>query len=678
MSNVIYMGIDGEGVEGHTVNSPHHKYVLLAAVTEDGERRYAVENPNGLSTKECLRFIVNLPRVGVKIFGYSLNYDWTKILADIDDAKLYLLFRPELRQPSVRRKHGNGPRPIYWQGYTLNMQGTKFVIEYGSVKMTIWDIWKFYQSKFVGALKDWKVGDEELWSRMGAMKNRRSTFAPEDMPEVREYCYEECAKMGELAHKLVDAHKSAGLKLTSFYGAGSSATALLKTMRIRSKIKEPPPAVNVHVASAFSGGRFENNWIGEIDDPCVNNDISSAYPYQSFQLPCLMCGQWEHVTDRKQLDTVKIALVHYGMNYGAKCENWAPFPYRDDTGSICYPKASPGGWVWRDEYLAGEAGWGEMVEFRDAWIYKCDCEHRPFEAVPQYYRERIRIGKEGAGMVYKLALSSIYGKLAQSVGNGIFQCWVWAGLITSGCRAQLLRLMGSFRHLSDVLMVATDGLLSKVGVPTETPIETGTSECMKDGKPVPLGGWEEDRKSMRKGVFIARPGIYFPIQPTKDDIKKIKGRGIGTGIVLSNYEHIIEAWRRGLGDENVIVAGVERFCGAKTSIHYAQKADKFSRASGEWSGNHRTAPAYGEWIVRQVDMSFNPMPKRARILPGHGWSRKLELRVIDRNAPESRPYSKATLKFDPNANVIIDQETVAIRKELEELGEQPDLDYSPI
>ena len=72
------------------------------------------------------------------------------------------------------------------------------------------------------------------------------------------------------------------------------------------------------------------------------------------------------------------------------------------------------------------------------------------------------------------------------------------------------------------------------------------------------------------------------------------------------------------------------------------------------------------------------MPKRARILPGHGWSRKLELRVIDRNAPESRPYSKATLKFDPNANVIVDQETIAIRKELEELGEQPDLDYSPI
>ena len=68
-------------------------------------------------------------------------------------------------------------------------------------------------------------------------------------------------------------------------------------------------------------------------------------------------------------------------------------------------------------------------------------------------------------------------------------------------------------------MVATDGLLSKVGVPTETPIETGTSECMKDGKPVPLGGWEEDRKSMRKGVFLARPGIYFPIQPTNDEIK---------------------------------------------------------------------------------------------------------------------------------------------------------------
>ena len=51
------------------------------------------------------------------------------------------------------------------------------------------------------------------------MKELRSKFETEDMPEVREYCFSECAHIAQLAHKLVDAHLTAGLELTSFYGA---------------------------------------------------------------------------------------------------------------------------------------------------------------------------------------------------------------------------------------------------------------------------------------------------------------------------------------------------------------------------------------------------------------------------------------------------------------------------
>ncbi len=88
----IYVGIDGEG-QGRDV----HRYILLAASTESGDRAWWVHNQNGLTTVECLDFLLELPKNNLKAFAYSFGYDLTKILQDIPDDILYLLFRPELR-----------------------------------------------------------------------------------------------------------------------------------------------------------------------------------------------------------------------------------------------------------------------------------------------------------------------------------------------------------------------------------------------------------------------------------------------------------------------------------------------------------------------------------------------------------------------------------------------------
>jgi hypothetical protein len=482
-----YLGLDGEGVRGHSPSEPNHHYVLLAAVDEKGARKYVVEDSNGLSTVDCLRFLVNLPREKTRIFGYSLGYDWTKMLADIDDQRLFLLFRPERR----RRRASNiggwrknmGPLPIQWQGYSLNLQGTKFTIEYWNMpKVVIWDIWKFYQSKFVSGLQDWKVGDEALYSRMSAMKNRRATFSEAELPEIRKYCFEECACMGQLAEKLVKAHETAGLKLTSFYGAGSTATALLKKIGLQPKLRPPIPEMALAVSMAFFGGRFEHSIIGEYRPTAYNYDISSAYPYQCTQLPCLLHGTWRLTTNRQDLDSARASLVHYGLDSRVPCEDWAPFPFREQDGSICFPKRSPGGWVWGDEYKAGEAAFPELVMFKEAWVYHCSCDCRPFADVPHYYKERIRIGKEGPGIVYKLGLNSIYGKTAQSIGNALFANWIYAGMITSGCRAQALRLFPLVKDRSDIMMIATDGLQVKRKLDTPRPLDTGTFDCRKEEK----------------------------------------------------------------------------------------------------------------------------------------------------------------------------------------------------
>lgn len=640
----LYVGIDGEG-QGRAF----HRYVMLGAATMGGEE-WTVENSDGLTTKEALDFLLNLPLPSrrVKIFAYSFNYDLTKILTDLDNESLYKLFRPELRQ-RLGLDARKGPWPIRWQGYRINLQGTKFTVAKGGKRRVVWDLFKFYQSKFVSALQSWNVGNKALWDRMTVMKDKRSEFDKMALDAVRAYMLEECRCLAELGVKLIRAHDDAGLKLKSFYGAGSSGAAILEKMEIRPKLVPPPEEMSEAVAAAFFGGRFENSCIGTIRDRVYNRDISSAYPYHLTFLPCLLHGRWERTRDRRKVDAR--SLVRYSLEFCSTTQSWAPFPFRTPDGSICFPNGSGGGWVWGDEYLSGERHFSGVV-FKEAWIYIQTCECQPFAQMPHFYRERCRIGKEGAGIVLKLGPNSVYGKLAQSVGSALYQSWIWAGMITSGCRAQALEGIGRHADRANVLMVATDGLFSREDVDFPKPRDTGTEQTGK-----PLGGWERD--VIDKGIFLARPGIYFPLAPTESELKKVRGRGVGKAAVLENWEKIISSWDKYGLSRSVKVANVTRFCGAKSSISRSgvEGSYKYKRANGKGS-----EPAYGQWIKRIVDMSFDPMPKRECI---NSDGVTLKLRTMPSHMT-SVPYGKAQMSQDAKALAIA---TV-------EMLEQPDIDLT--
>jgi hypothetical protein len=629
----VFIGIDGEGQGWYP-----HRYVLLAASDEYGENSWFVRNEQGLTTVQCLDFILGLP-LNSRLFAYGFNYDLTKMLEDLPNELLYFLFRPELRQ----RKEGKfGLKPVKWGPYTLNLQGTKFTVSAFGRHKVIWDVWKFFQGKFVKALELWKVGTKEERAHMQLMKDKRGEFDKVSPDEVQAYCLDECRKMAELARKLVDAHDKAGLKLRSFYGAGSSAAAMLDAMKIKPKIVPVPDLMKRAVASAFFGGRFENSVIGTVKGPIHSYDISSAYPYQLCFLPCLIHSNWVKVKSRKALEGHKAALVRYRLRSVPEKLCWGPFPWRDTDGSICFPQESGGGWVWLDEYLAGEKLFPN-VEFLEAWVCEQECHCKPFERIPQYYLERLKLGKEGPGIVIKLGCNSCYGKLAQSVGKGIYNSWIWAGMITSGCRAQVLHLLGLHDDPANMLMTATDGIQTREKLRTPIPVPTGTDELV-DGKSKPLGGWEH--KVYEQGVFFARPGIYFPLNPTGDDIDAVRARGIGKGTLLENWEMVIRCWEQKGVAGKVKLADMTRFCGAKTSISRSGD-DVFKRS-----------PQYGEWAMRPTDMSFNPLPKRERVLPNN----TLEVR----RAPlkqESRPYARAFKSEE--AMILRALQTIA--------EEQPDL-----
>ena len=658
---IEWIGIDGEG-QGRDI----HKYIFLAASTEDRRRCWSIENPNGLTSHQVLSFILSLPSFHSRIFAYSFNYDLTKALEDLPNQKLWKIFRPELRQRQGAEAV-KGPKAIRWNYFSINLQGTKFsVSKRGMKRRVIWDIWKFFQSKFVDALKEWEIGEVDVLERMQYMKDHRAEFDRMPFEEVKAYCFDECAYMAALARKLWEAHKTAGLRLKNFYGAGSSASAMLDKWKIKDKIVPTPKEMRDAVAQAYFGGRFENSVLGKISGPIHNYDISSAYPYHTYFLPCLLHAKWEHTTDRTKIENCAHALIHYGLpntRISQRIKSWGPFPYRMTDGSICFPSSSGGGWIWRDEYVWGEKLFGH-VQFKEAWICHSFCDCHPFANLPHYYLERLRIGKEGPGIVIKLGINSCYGKIAQSVGQGQFNSWIWAGMITSGCRAQLLELLSLHKNRANCLMMATDGIYTREEIVVPKPRDTGTDieiTIRKTGEKTrkPLGGWEhkkiewpkEDeriKRGIHRGVFIARPGVYFPLEPSIKELKTIRGRGVGKGVILENNRLIIDSWKEHGITKSVRVANVSRFCGAKTSISQsgmpgaytykrASRDDQLLLKGYERSEKEKNAPAYGQWITRRVDMSFDPMPKRLGV---NSDGLTLAIRHLDENIPAN--YSKKT------------------------------------
>jgi len=405
------------------------------------------------------------------------------------------------------------------------------------------------------------------------------------------------------------------------------------------------------VAQAFFGGRFENSVIGEIEGPVYNYDISSAYPYQTYFLPCLVHAKWTHTRKESRLAHSRQALVRYSLSEEPRIAHWAPFPFRDKDGNICYPFVSGGGWVWADEFRSAKHAFPDNVRFIEAWVLDSLCDCHPFKDIAHYYRERCRIGKEGPGIVMKLGCNSVYGKIAQSVGNGVFNSWAWAGMITSGCRAQIIDMIALHKDRANCLMVATDGVFTKERLNTPRPKDTDTWATGK-----PLGGWEE--KVINQNVFIARPGIYFPMNPSEKQLKEVKGRGVGKKVVYDNWALIADSWKKNGVEQEVKVANVSRFCGAKTSVSRRSVSNQFvyHRADGS-SGDEK--PSYGEWVNREVKMSFNPMPKRECILEDG-----VHLKLRGQGEMNSTIYAKA----GPS------QEILELKQVMDEMNEQPDAD----
>lgn len=599
------IGIDGEG-RGRFP----HVYDYLAASDSEGNV-WEVSDSRGIRTSAALDLILSLPEK-VTICGFSFNYDLTKILAELPNESLYRLFHEQERIKIV-----NGRtifKPVRWEGYRLNYMNRRFSVrKKGGHQRVVWDVFSFFQTSFVNALKAWGIADEKRLERMIDMKGKRAEFDALEPDQIRAYCKEECKFLAELVESLYKAHMGAGLKLRDFYGAGSTSSALLKKIGIKKQVQTWPAQMSDAVSRAFFGGRFENSVLGPIEGKVYNYDISSAYPYHMTRLPCLIHGRWVLTESVSVFEQATIGLVRYRFNADAKGDSWGPFPVRTKEGSIIFPRCSVGGWCWGNEFKAA-ALW--KPELASAWVYYQECDCQPFKAIPETYLERLALGKDGKGIVLKLGMNGGYGKFAQSKGlKPPFQNYVYAGIITSNTRAQLLEAISCAKDPWAIKMLATDGIFSTEQLELPKPVNTGTFSVAK-----PLGGWEE--KVYNGGMFAARPGIYFPLDPAEQEPKDVKARGLGKAIIQKQWHVLVDAYAR--GEIGAVIGGMTQFIGIKGALNRA--GDKVNRSE-----------KYGEWIPQQTAISFHPSPKRT-------WGGNGRLLPIDYYPHESEPYSHAVAK----------------------------------
>jgi len=580
------VGIDGEG-EG---DNPH-RYTLLAA--SDGLTPCSV-SAYSLDSYTCLDFLVSLGERYPKntlFVGFSLSYDWTMILKDLPSKYIYKLLRPSRRKTIINDKEVI--LPIRWRGFEINMLSSKVSIRdcrdrnVKKHRITIWDTFRFFGCSFVNAVKAWGVRTKDQMANISAMKDARCSFDQVDDEKIKDYCYQECHILSDLIRKLGDAHSEAGIPLKKFYGAGSSGEAMLNRFNAKSKIVKEPEEMTEAVASAFFGGRFERNCRGLIKGEIYDYDISSAYPYAMSLLPCIRCGKWEKTTSLNDIKRARAAVVQARVMARTVSE-WGPLPYRDAKGTITYPVNRGYGWFWKDELLAALKHFNG-ISIKQAWVYNSDCECKVWDEVSDMYKLRLRMGKDGAGLAIKLGLNSCYGKLAQSRGSSSppFQCWIYAGMITSKTRAMILDMIGLHKDRRNLLSIATDGIKTR-----EKLVPPLSEDLNTNYLPKPLGGWEE--KKHEGDIFMVREGIHYLVDRDGNPVDS-RARGVGRSAFMKQYEAVYETWAK--GKTIVVMPGCSRFHAAKNSIQ-------------EYGQEIRRRAVYGTWQSMNIEMSLVAAPKR--------------------------------------------------------------------
>lgn len=579
-----FIAWDGEGI---TDADGSHRYVILA--NSDGDY---ISNPNGLDTESCFEMLLSKaaknPLAIHVIFGgtYDANMMLQGSLSRAKAARLHHTGTCTILSPTAehgrrryrvmyRPRHEFSIREEYWDPDKMQCVTLR--------RVTLWDVIGSFQSTFVKACES-RLSESDLVElfHIETMKAKRSTFTVEDMPEMLRYCFAELQALKRLQEIDYEDAQAAGiLGQTRWDGAGAKATILLRNHKVQAHKAEFPQMMPAFTG-AYAGGRIETYRFGQHDGPCWTLDIKSAYPWAATKVPSLVGGKWEtYHGEPESIDDYSVFYVQYAS---PDVRDLHPFFWRGRQGQVCYPALTEG-WVWGPELWAALQSVPERVRILDGYTFTPATDDKPFAWIPQAFHARQALDKQrkGRGQPLKLALNSVYGKLAQQIGghNGKAPAshqLDWAGFITSRIRAEMFAL--AYSRKSQLVSIETDGL-SFLGEP-DVPEHSGSGD---------LGTY--DIAEYAGGVWV-QSGIYWLLD-RQGWWHPPKVRGIArslNGSSVLRREDFTEAWDRGEWRAKVPVQ-VTRFRSIATSVTTPKRFK-------DWC----------KWITETRELSAEPSGKR--------------------------------------------------------------------
>lgn len=585
-----FVGVDGEG--GTIPPFLHQQYLLLRA----GE--HVLETGTALTTEECLEFLSTLPDDVVYV-SYFFDYDVTMICRGLPVEKVERLLDREAR---TAKDDAIGCYPVDVLGgqYQIDyLPGKEFKVrKFRGVKtvggkrrrdyhpwIVVSDTGGFFQSGFAAALDAWFPEEcRDVIAKIAEGKARRNEFGAVDEYE-RQYNQLEIVMLAKLMERFRDTCYSLDIRPTKWQGSGNIASALFRKWGVPKKSSKNRPGqdVTVHLDypevcsmanASYIGGRTEPVMFGDIRARVYQYDINSAYAGVYRDLPCVLHGTWERVTAQPD------GGYYFGQvtfRFDDESYNLCPLPFRTKGGRVVFPRHGSG--YYASPELENARTVGAHIEWHDGYRYVNHCNCDPFAQVPALYLQRKALGKSARGRVLKIALASIYGKLAQSVGNPVYSNPIWATLITSLVRAQLYRAAIQFKGGNDVVMLATDGLFCL----QERDLVVGES----------LGEWD---LAVHDNAFVVQSGVYF--LPNKDP----KSRGFSMKVAERYEKELREAWaryinskdpRKTAGQTPRIMMKQRQFTGLRMA-HHMNKPE----VAGRWEQEAPRRVAF-EWSTKR-------------------------------------------------------------------------------
>jgi hypothetical protein len=589
-----WLMIDTEGADdpAGVYGDPGRQWtMLICAASDDGFER-ALYTGKPLTTSQMLQFIAALPRE-YRIGGYYLGYDYSQLLHQMPAEALQRLIREQL--------------PVAYMGrFVLGLFNTQLRLvvpntrdrrgvshDYTDVPddirqvkgttRTVWDVGRFYNSRLTTALENWAIATPAEQAFLERMKAQRSVFDLElwdaEHEQITRYSLLENKLTARLQTRFDATMAELGYPLTSWYGAGSAAKAMLTAHKIREHLDQRAPlrrpkrgpAMVDYLADAYFGGRFEIQAPGRYA-PVHEYDICSAYPAAYRESPCLVHGAWTMARDREQIGPADLFLVDWQL---PPSHVWGPFPHRQKNGTICYPDAGTEHAVWGVELQAAREIWGDQIRIVRRWAYRTRCDCRLFDWINDVYAYRKKVGKTAKGYTLRISMNAIYGTLASALGaelvDGQIKGWCeprWSSLYTAWTRAKLLealRLAGGAQS-RDVIMFATDAIY------TTRPI---------DGLPIAdeLGAWEHHEYP--DGGLLIQPGLYH--FHDQDVVSKLRGRGIAFADLQHRIDAFYAAYDRDGAQGAVTLKLTPRYIGVRLALAQNNLAKAW-----RWASQQRT------------------------------------------------------------------------------------------